>query len=198
MVGPFGRADMRSSLAEADATTALGIVSAIEQGLGVRIERSAAAAAGYHPTRTAGLIIDGVIVGNAGELHPDVAEQVEIDARVAVLEIELAALTAARGSVQMTSVSTFPHVDFDLSFEVDMDSAAGAIAARTGAVSDLVERAVIFDDYRDPAQGLRAVAVRYRLRAPDRTLQADEIATVRKEMIEVAAAHGATLRGAAG
>ncbi len=198
VVGSFGRVDMRSSLAEADATTALGIVSAIEQGLGVRIERSAAAAAGYHPTRTAQLIIDGVRVGYAGELHPDVADMAEIDARVAVLEMELAPLTAPRDSEQMAAVSTFPHVDFDLSFEVDMNAAAGAIASATGAVSDLVERAMIFDDYRDPTRGLRAVAVRYRLRAPDRTLQTDEIATVRKAMIEAAAAHGATLRGATG
>ena len=198
VVGPFGRGGLGSSLAEADATTALSIVTAIEQGLGVSIERTAATAPGYHPTRTAGLIIDGVTVGYAGELHPDVADGAEIDARVAVLEMDLAPLTAPQDSEQMTPVSTFPHVDFDLSFEVDMNAPAGAIAKATGAVSELVERALIFDDYRDANQSLRAVAVRYRLRAPDRTLQADEIATVRTEMIDVAAAYGATLRGASG
>jgi phenylalanyl-tRNA synthetase beta chain len=198
VVGPFGRINLGSTPDEADATAALGIVRAIEQGLGVRIERSADTAAGFHPTRTAGLTVDGIKVGYAGELHPDVADLAEIDARVAILEMELAPLTAPRDSVQMTPVSTFPHVDFDLSFEVAMDAAAGPIASATGAVSELVERAMIFDDYRDPTRGLRAVAVRYRLRAPDRTLQSDEIAAVRNQMIEAAAALGATLRGAAG
>jgi phenylalanyl-tRNA synthetase beta chain len=198
VVGPFGRINLGSTPDDADATAALGIVRAIEQGLGVRIERSADTAAGFHPTRTARLTVDGVKVGYAGELHPDLADLAEIDARVAILEMELAPLTASRDSVQMTPVSTFPHVDFDLSFEVDMDAAAGPIASATGAVSDLVERAMIFDDYRDPTRGLRAVAVRYRLRAPDRTLQSDEIAAVRNQMIEAAAALGATLRGAAG
>ena len=198
VVGRFGRMGLGSPSEEADATAALGIVAAIERGLGVRIERSAATAPGFHPTRTAGLVVDGVTVGYAGELHPDVADLEEIDARVAILEMDLAPLTASRDSVQMTPVSTFPHVDFDLSFEVPMDAAAGAIASATGTVSDLVERAMIFDDYRDPAQGLRAIAVRYRLRAPDRTLKADEIAAVRNEMIEAAARHSATLRGATG
>ena len=198
VVGPFGTVGLGSNLPDADATTALGIVSAIEQGLGLTIERTAATAPGYHPTRTAGLIIDGVTVGYAGELHPDVADIAEIEARVAVLEMELAPLTAPRDSEQMTPVSTFPHVDFDLSFEVDMNAAAGAITTATGAVSDLVERAMIFDDYRDRSRGLRAIAVRYRLRASDRTLQAEDIASVREEMIEAAAGHGATLRGASG
>lgn len=198
IVGPYGRSGVGAKPNTADATSALGIVSAMEKGLGVTIERSASVAPGFHPTRTAALSIDGVEVGHAGELHPDVAEAAEIDARVAILEMELAPLTLARASVQMTPVSTFPHVDFDLSFEVPMDAAAGEVASATGAVSDLVERAMIFDDYRDPTRGLRAVAVRYRLRAPDRTLEADEIAAVRAAMIEAAAAHGATLRGAAG
>lgn len=197
-MGPFGQLSLGSTSQPADGATALAIVKAIGQGLGVEIERVTATAAGFHPTRTAGLIIDGREVGYAGELHPDVADLVEIDARVAIIEMELAPLTATRDSVQMAPVSTFPHVDFDLSFEVDIDAAAGTIASATRAVSDLVERALIFDDYRDPSRGLRAVAVRYRLRAPDRTLQADEIAAVRAEMIETAATHGATLRGAAG
>ncbi len=198
IVGPFGRSHLGSASAEADATSALGIVNGIERGLGVRIERRAGVASGFHPTRTAALYVDGEKVGYAGELHPDVADTVEIDGRVAILEFELAPLTRPRASVQMSAVSTFPHVDFDLSFEVEPDAAAGEVASVTGAVSDLVERAMIFDDYRDPTKGLRAVAVRYRLRAPDRTLGADEIAAVRNAMISAAAAWGAGLRGSAG
>jgi phenylalanyl-tRNA synthetase beta chain len=104
-------------------------------------------------------------------------------------------LVAEQASVQMTTVSTFPHVDFDLSFEVGMSASAGDLAATTRSVSNLVETATIFDDYRDDDTGLRAVAVRYRLRATDRTLDADEIAAEREKMIEKAAAVGARLRG---
>ena len=53
---------------------------------------------------------------------------------------------------------------------------------------------MIFDDYRND-QGERAVAIRYRLRAFDRTLDADEIASERQKMIEAAEAAGVSLRG---
>jgi phenylalanyl-tRNA synthetase beta subunit len=59
-----------------------------------------------------------------------------------------------------------------------------------------VESATIFDDYRDDDSGLRAVAVRYRLRAQDRTLEADDIAATRGDMIKEAESLGAKLRGA--
>ncbi|MDJ0925839.1 MAG: phenylalanine--tRNA ligase subunit beta [Acidimicrobiia bacterium] len=196
VVGPFGSGVVGGRSAAADATTAMGIVSALADGLGVVIEREGAAAPGFHPTRTAALRIDGATIGYAGELHPDLAAAYEVGARVGIIEMDLAPLVVGRASVQMAAVSTFPHVDFDLSFEVALDTAGGDLAAATQSVSDLVERAVIFDDYREKDTELRAVAVRYRLRAPDRTLDADEIADVRARMIEVAAARGATLRGA--
>jgi phenylalanyl-tRNA synthetase beta chain len=96
----------------------------------------------------------------------------------------------------MTVVSNYPHVDFDLSFEVAHDTAAAELVAATEQASGLIEQVSVFDDYRDAERGLRAVALRYRLRAPDRTLDAEEIATVRAQLIDEATRHGATLRGA--
>jgi phenylalanyl-tRNA synthetase beta chain len=135
------------------------------------------------------------VIGEAGELHPDVAEQFELGGRVAILEIDLDPLVAIRPAKQMDVVSTFPHVDFDLSFEVGIHASAAELLAATEAASDLVERARVFDDYRDDGGGLRAVGLRYRLRAADRTLDADEIAAERTRMIQRAATLGATLRG---
>jgi phenylalanyl-tRNA synthetase beta chain len=196
VVGPFGSDRMGSRMPNADAATALGIVKAIGDGLGVTIERQQAPTAGLHPTRTARLVVDGSEIGFAGELHPDVADMFELDERVAVVELDLSPLVADRPSVQMASVSNYPHVDFDLSFEVEMDSSAADLLAATGVVSPLLETGRIFDDYRSD-DGERAVAIRYRLRAPDRTLDADEISAVRDKMIEAAASEGAKLRGGA-
>lgn len=196
IVGPYGRLRVGTKPAGADADVALALIDLLASSLGVTIGRQQAAAPGYHPTRTARLLVDGVPIGFAGEVHPDISDMFELGERVAVLELDLALLLAEQPNVQMAQVSTFPHVDFDLSFEVAMDAAAGDVVAATSACSPLVERARIFDDYRDVEGGLRAVAVRYRLRAPDRTLETDEIAVIRREMIETAATAGATLRGA--
>ena len=198
IAGPFGGARVGEKGTDADVSTALSLVTFLASSLGVTIEREQAEAPGFHPTRTAAVSVDSVSIGYAGELHPDVAAEFELGGRVALLEVDLEALVAEQPSVRMAAVSTFPHVDFDLSFEVPSDAAAGDLARSTGAVSPLVERASIFDDYRDPANDLRAVAIRYRLRATDRTLEAEEIAAMRKQMIDSAAALGAVLRGADG
>ncbi|MEA2000750.1 MAG: phenylalanine--tRNA ligase subunit beta [Actinomycetota bacterium] len=194
-IGPFGNSNIGTKSERADATTALAIVRSLAAGLGLDIDRHQSVAPGFHPTRTAGLRIGDTTIGFAGELHPDVADEFELEDRVAIVEVELSAVTAEQTSVQLSPVSTFPHVDFDLSFEVDMAASAGELAASTRRASDLVEKATIFDDYRDSGSGLRAVAVRYRLRAADRTLDADEIATEREKMIDKASALGAKLRG---
>jgi phenylalanyl-tRNA synthetase beta chain len=195
VTGPFGQRGLAETPPEADATTAFGIVAAIADAMDVAIERTPAAPPGFHPTRSAELMLDGEPIGVAGELHPDVAEQLEIAGRVAIAELDLDPLVASRPSRQMELVSTFPHVDFDLSFEVEIEASAATLLAGTRAASDLVERVTVFDDYRDLERGLRAVGLRYRLRAPDRTLDADEIAAERSRMIERAAVLGATLRG---
>lgn len=196
VTGPYGPRTLSETPPDADATTAFGIVASLSEALNVPVARQPAAPQGYHPTRTAALTVHGQTVGYAGELHPRVAEQYELGGRVAVLEVDLDPFVGQADAHQLMPVSSFPHVDFDLSFEVAPDASAAALVAATRAVSELVERVVVFDDYRDPEGELRAVALRYRLRADDRTLDAEEIAGERARMIEQAAALGATLRGA--
>lgn len=196
IVGPFGHTDLAGASRQADATTALAIADALGRGLGVTITREQATAApGFHPTRSATLAVNGVPIGFAGELHPDLVDAFELGGRVAIAEVDMEALVAGLPSVQMAAVSTFPHVDFDLSFEVGMEAPASELLLRTQGVSDLVESAIVFDDYRNPESDLRAIAIKYRLRAPDRTLEADEIANIRQLMIAAADATGGKLRG---
>ena len=93
----------------------------------------------------------------------------------------------------------FPFVDFDLSFVVDDAlSVKQVIEATQAAAGELLEGAEVFDEYRGPdlEAGTRAVGIRYRLRAPDRTLTNPEVGPVRVAMISAAEALGATLRGA--
>ncbi len=196
IVGPYGDSRLADAAAQADGATALALTQALADGLGVAIERHQGSGPGFHPTRTAQLLVAGEVIGMAGELHPDVAEMFELEGRVAVIELDLKPVVAEQERVQMAPVSTYPQVDFDLSFEVDMSASANDLVAATCGASVLVERATIFDDYRGGDSGQRAVGIRYRLRAADRTLDADEIAAERNRMIEEAAVQGAKLRGA--
>lgn len=191
--GAFGSASLGVSPEPADASTALAVVDAVAETLGVHLARSAASPRGFHPTRTAALSHDGVIVGHAGEVHPAVAEKYEIEGRVALVELDLEPLLDPTDFAVMSEVSTYPHVDFDLSFAVDGElSGADLLAATSAAAADL-ERAFVFDDYTDGAE--RSLAIRYRLRAADRTLTKAEIASERDAMVQAAAGLGASLRG---
>ncbi len=195
--GPFGGAGLGRPQQPADATVAFAVLTSVATQLGTPLERRAARLPGLHPMRSAEVILDGRVVGVAGELDPDAAAVFEIDGRVAVVELALSEIVTPPVPRQMTPLSTFPHVDFDLSFDVPESVTAVALVAATSAVSTFVESSDVFDEYRPESGQGRSMAVRYRLRALDRTLGGDDLATVRAAMIEAAGALGATLRGAA-
>jgi phenylalanyl-tRNA synthetase beta chain len=156
----------------------------------------AASPSGYHPGRTAAVSIAGVSIGHVGELAPSAAKAFELSGRVAVAELDLSQLLVPLDPVLAQSPSVFPFVDFDLSFLVAADArASDLVESTTSAGAKLVESARVFDEYKGVGEGRRALAIRYRLRAPDRTLSNEEVAPIRKAMIDAAAAIGAELRG---
>src|SRR5690606_30946058 len=111
--------------------------------------------------------------------------------------IDMAALLEPTPAVVGFSPSVYPHVDFDLSYLVDSDLPAGTLLeATTGAAGSLLESARVFDVFTGARAGKKAIAIRYRLRAPDRTMTAEGIASVRQTLIATASTLGAELRGA--
>jgi len=195
VVGPFGTGRLGHAGGEADAATAFGIVAAIATSLGIEVTRTAAQPAGFHPTRSGQLKLNGKHVGYAGELHPDAATVYEIGQRVAIVEIDMAPLIDPQPAHTMTPISNYPHVDFDLSFDVPTNLAGSDLVAATAKASELVERAEVFDDFVHPESGQRSLAIRYRLRAYDRTLSREDIEAQRSAMVASAAAIGSALRG---
>lgn len=197
-VGVIGPADLGGEGIRADAQTATALVRRLAAGLGLALEIHQDTAPGFHPTRTARVTSDGATVGFVGELHPHTARAFDLDDRVAVGELDLEALLASRRPPEFTPVSPYPPADFDLSFEVDAELPAALLAEaiRQGG-GDLVERVDVFDEFRGGslAPDRKSLAFSVRLRAPDRTLTADEIGGVREAMIETAASKQAVLRG---
>jgi phenylalanyl-tRNA synthetase beta chain len=188
-------AELGSPARDADAATALALVSAVAGQMGLELVRRAAQPPGYHPTRTASLELDRVPIGFAGELHPVTGAGFEIESRVAIAEIELAPLVAVQPRVNMLPISTYPHVDFDLSFEIPRGLEGSDLVAATAEASDLLEEVMVFDDFVHPESAERSIAIRYRLRAGDRTLSRNEIEAERVALVNAAASLGARLRG---
>lgn len=108
-------------------------------------------------------------------------------------------LDAAPEELTAAVISPFPAATFDLALVVDAATAAGEVTAavRDGAGS-LLEDLRLFDVFSGAqvGPGRKSLAFALRLRAPDRTLTAEETAGVRAAAVSEAARRcGATLRG---
>lgn len=199
LVGEVGMGVVGVNSLRADGAISLAIWRHLAETLGIGATIGAAEAPGFHPGRTAAISVDGEVIGYVGELSPVAARTFDIDTRVAVAEIDLAPLLSTRPRPEYKVPSTYPHVDFDLSFLVSEATDSGSLVETTSSAAEgLLESATVFDEFRDPAlgEGMKAIAIKFRLRASDRTLDSNEIGTVRAAMIEAGQRIGARLRGA--
>lgn len=183
---------------QAEAADAFALADEIADAAGVRIERRPAAYLPWHPGRCAGLVVDGVVVGHAGELHPAVLERAGLPARTCALELDLDALPL-RESRPVPVVSPFPAVLQDVSVTVARTVPAASVEeALRGGGGALLEDIALFDVYEGAQVGAdrRSLTYALRFRAPDRTLTEDEASAARDAAVAAAAsAVGAELRG---
>lgn len=142
----------------------------------------------WHPGRCAGIVVAGMMIGFAGELHPKVCANFGLPARTCAFEIDLDAVAGA-GLLPIFAqpIRTMPKAREDFAFVVDADLPAIAVAKTIQAVAtELIESAEVFDIYQGeqvPA-GKKSVNVSVALRAIDRTLSESEIAEIRQGIIE--------------
>ncbi|WP_434743751.1 phenylalanine--tRNA ligase subunit beta [Micromonospora sp. SH-82] len=163
-----------------------------------RVEVRAAEVAPWHPGRCAELLVDGVVVGHAGELHPVVLAGLELPRRTAAMELDLDALPDAP-VVPAPDVSAFPPALIDVALVVDERVPAAEVErALVEGAGDLLESVRLFDVYASEqlGAGRRSLAYKLTFRAPDRTLTVEEAVAARDAAVARAAdLHQATLRG---
>jgi phenylalanyl-tRNA synthetase beta chain len=198
VVGDIGIVSFDEVGRSADGSISLAIWRHLAESLDIAAELEPGSHPALHPGRTAAVRIDGRTIGHVGELAPAVARSFEIDGRVATAELDLGPLLEPPDPTLARTPSVFPHVDFDLSFLMADEVPARSLMDVTAQAADgLVEETRVFDEFRGEAVGenRKALAIRYRLRAPDRTLEQKEIGEIRDEMIKAAESIGARLRG---
>ncbi|MCG2798145.1 MAG: phenylalanine--tRNA ligase subunit beta [Cellulomonas sp.] len=164
-------------------------VRSIARVLGVPIDLVATEHAPWHPGRCAQVrTTDGVVVGHAGELHPQVVAAFDLPARAVAFEVDLDRLVAAGAGVpvQARAVSTFPVAKEDIALVVDRHvPVARVLEVVRGAAGELAEEVRLFDVYTGSQvpEGTRSLAFSLRLRAGDRTLTAADAAAVRDSVV---------------
>jgi phenylalanyl-tRNA synthetase beta chain len=177
---------------------AIAVVQHLAAALHVEVEVQQAQLQPWHPGRCAAIVLDGVTIGHAGELHPQVLKAYGLPPRVVAAEVDLDALIAAAPEVgPRPEFSSFPVAKEDLALVVDASVAAGELERALATASPLIESVRLFDVYTGDQvpEGKKSLAFALRLRAPDRTLTEDEIRSVREAAVTAAnETTGATLR----
>jgi phenylalanyl-tRNA synthetase beta chain len=199
LCGDWSQAGWWGAARPVDWSDAVRLSQAVAASVGVVLDVEPDAYAPWHPGRCARLSANGEVVGHAGELHPDVVSAYSLPARSVAAEVDLSAILGlASPVVAAPEVSTFPVAKEDVALVVDevtsAESLRRALAAGGGS---LLESVRLFDVYSGPQvpEGKKSLAFALRMRAPDRTLTDEDIATVRGDALEAAAQLGAVLRG---
>lgn len=153
---------------------------------------------GFHPGRTAEIRIDGRFAGVFGQLHPRLADEMDLKDTFA-FQLDLAVLLEeSRTDLLFRSIPRYPASSRDLAIVVD----AGIPAAEVEkvirkAAGEHLESVTLFDVYTGEQVGNEKKSLAYSLvyRAKDRTLTDEEVSKFHQNVVdELEKVFGARLR----
>lgn len=158
------------------------------EGLGpFRWKTEGAAPPFVHGSQWACLEVRGQDLGWVGCLHPQVADKEKVRVPVVLAEIMWSSLLALRKrELKFKSISKFPVVEQDFTFVLQKDHKLDELMRLLERIAKekLVQLEVVgFFEGGDLQQGSRAVTLRWRLQAPDSTLQEKDIAALHGEVL---------------
>ena len=149
-----------------------------------------------HPGRSAFIVVNNVIVGFLGELHPKWLQKYDLPQAPLVFEIDMAAVLE-REKTHYQAVSKFQPVRRDLAFVVPEATTFEQLqAALRGVKSDLIQEITLFDVYRGAGlpENMKSMAVKVILQDAERTLTDDAVEEIVQKLIAAAQTIGAQLR----
>ncbi|MCZ9296463.1 phenylalanine--tRNA ligase subunit beta [Corynebacterium yonathiae] len=162
----------------------------VARAAGVDIELEAAQVLPWHPGRCAAVKVAGtdVVLGHAGELHPQVLEALNLPARTCAMELDITAMPLGE-KFPAPVLSSFPALHQDIALVVDEDVPAERVrvTVEEGA-GELIESVELFDIFRGEqlGEGKKSLAFQLLFRAADRTLTDEEVNEHRTAAAELA------------
>ncbi|KEH86112.1 phenylalanine--tRNA ligase subunit beta [Clostridium novyi] len=141
----------------------------------------------FHPGKTAALYIKKEFVGVVGEIHPDVAENYEVDERCYVAELNMDVLLKhAKVQKKYTPLPKFPAVTRDLAVLVDRDILVQEIQdVIQNQGGKLLESAKLFDVYEGKQIPDNKKSIAYSLvYRGDRTLTDKDVNKVHDKIVK--------------
>lgn len=175
---------------KADWTHVVACAERAAAAVGVRLVRRNTQYAPWHPGRCAELLMDGDVIGHAGELHPEVVKAFRLPEHTCAVELSLELLlSASRREGVIGQLSSFPLAKEDVALIVDASVAAEDVReALVEGAGPILESISLFDVYTgdQAGEGRKSLAFALRFRS-DKTLTDTEAAQARQRAVAVAA-----------
>ncbi len=165
-----------------------GVMETLVAGLYLeKVVYSRASVPALHPGRSAAVMVDGVVAGHFGELHPRVAEAFGLGGRTVLAgELDLNVLgETVPAAHRYVPVPRYPAALRDVAVVVAEEVSAERVEAEIRAAGGELLRGVrLFDLYRGEAipAGTRSLAYALTYQANDRTLTDKEVERAHREI----------------
>lgn len=168
-----------------------GIFERLVSYLGITaISYEPAAPVGFHPGRTAELVVHGPegrkVIGRMGQLHPALQKQQYLEDTY-VLEVELEPLVQLSDfSIVYKQLPRYPAIGRDLALVVDTKVPVGLMEQTVReTVGELLESIQVFDIYTGDrlGEGKKSVALSLVYRHAERTLMDEEVVQLQEKVI---------------
>ncbi|MGL4880806.1 MAG: phenylalanine--tRNA ligase subunit beta, partial [Waterburya sp.] len=170
---------------------AKGILENVFSNLGISVEyRPTSDELRLHPGRTAALWLQGKTLGIFGQIHPQLAQQRDLNNEVYLFELDFSLLLTALDRDAITTpkfqaYSTYPGSDRDLAFFAPIDlSVAEITKTMSKAGGKLLQKVEVFDEYKgkNVPEGQRSLAFNLIYQASDRTLTDQDVDPVHQKV----------------
>ena len=190
MHGPRARRGLRSGdESSVDFLQCKGVVEAILELFHSRdsVTWATSQAASLHPGKAAEILAGAPRLGYLGELHPDLAQQLELPPFF-LFELDFEKLLQyAPARITINALPRFPAVERDIALVVDRDFAAQQVIQWIEGLDEtLIEHVEVFDQYLGAPipEGKKSLAYKISYRAEDRTLTDTEINDLHQRLVE--------------
>lgn len=195
--GLRGEISWRGEKGSIDFYDAKGLVETLLGRLGIAFAFQASNDATFNPGKAAEIVASGKRLGVMGELHPRLAEALEISGAVYLFELDLPQVRSLVSSVVVYQpLQRYPAVVRDIALLVENGVAAGR-AEEIILSFPLVKRVVLFDLYwgKGLPEGKKSLAFRITYQSPNRTLTEEEVSQEQQKILtHLQEEMGATLR----
>lgn len=141
----------------------------------------------FHPGVSAEIYMGNDLVGEIGEVHPDVCENFDIQAKTVIAQIRVDQLIKnKKPQFKYAELPRFPAVERDIAVVVDEDTGAGDVLGiiKKAGTKRLV-KTELFDVYRDAKLGenKKSLAFGLQFRAADKTMTDEETNSIMEKII---------------